>query len=117
MSGSYTCLLVLLALLAVAETLQKQETYITTQMNRRLDVTPRDVITHSSLIDCAVTCRLTSWCRSANLLSDRRTCQLLTELVSNDDDSLFSAVGWTYIYIRKYGGLPGPQNSALDLEE
>ena len=99
------CLLVLLTLLAGAETLQTQETHLKPQMNKRLDVTPRDVITRSSAIDCAVTCRLTSWCVAANLLPDSRTCQLLTEEVSDDHESLDSADGWKYI--REYSrGFP-----------
>ena len=90
-------LLILLTLLAAAETLQTQETHLKPQVNRRLDVTPRDVITHSSAIDCAATCRQTSWCVAANLLPDRRTCQLLTEEVPDDDESLDSDDGWKYI--------------------
>ena len=90
-------LLVLLTLLAGAETLQTQETHLKPQVNRRLDVTPRDVITHSSAIDCAATCRLTSWCVAANLLPDRRTCQLLTQEVPDDHESLLPADGWKYI--------------------
>ena len=94
---SQTCLLVLFALLTGAETLQTQEAYMRPLMHKRLDVTPRDVITHSSAIDCAVTCRLTPWCVAANLLPDRRTCQLLTEEVPDDHESLQSADGWKYL--------------------
>ena len=100
---SHTSLLVLFTFLVGAATLQIQETYSKPQMNKRLDVTPRDVITRSSAIDCAVTCRLTSWCVAANLLPDRRTCQLLTEEVPDDDGSLDSADGWKYL--REYAGL------------
>ena len=96
-SDSHTCLLVLLTLLAGAKTLQIQETHLKPLMNKRLAVTPRDVITHSSLIDCAVTCRVTSWCFAANMLPDRRTCQLLSEEVSDDDESLLEDEGWKYI--------------------
>ena len=64
--------------------------------NRRLDVTPQDVVTRSSKIKCAATCRSTSWCVSANLAPDRSTCQLLSEEVS-DDASLESVDGWSYI--------------------
>ena len=102
-SVSHTCLLVLLTLLAGAATLQTQGFYLKPVMHKRLDVTPRDVIAHSSVIDCAVTCRQTSWCVAANLLPDRRTCQLLTEEVSDDDESLDSADGWKYM--REYAGL------------
>ena len=90
-------LLILLALLVAAETLQAQETHLKPRVNRRLDITPRDAITHSSAIDCAVTCRLTSWCVAANLLPDGSTCQLLTEEVPDDDESLDSDDGWKYI--------------------
>ena len=65
--------------------------------HKRLDVTPRDVITRSSAIHCEATCRLTSWCVAANLLPDRRTCQLLSEEVSDDAPSLYSADGWRYL--------------------
>ena len=64
--------------------------------NRRLDVTPHDVMTHSSLVKCSTTCRLTSWCVSANLLPDRSTCQLLSEEVS-DVTLLESVDGWSYL--------------------
>ena len=96
-------LLILLALLVAAETLQAQETHLKPRVNRRLDITPRDAITHSSAIDCAVTCRLTSWCVAANLLPDGSTCQLLTEEVPDDHESLLPADAWTYI--RKYAAL------------
>ena len=65
-------------------------------VNRRLDVTPQDVVTRSSKIKCTATCRVTSWCMSANLSPDKSTCQLLSEEVS-DNASLESADGWTYI--------------------
>ena len=96
-SVSNTCLLVLLALLPGAKTLQIKATYSKPLMHKRLDVTPRDVITRSSAIHCAVTCRLTSWCVTANLLPDRRTCQLLTEEVPDDDESLLEDNGWKYL--------------------
>ena len=102
-SDWHTCLPVLFTFLASVETLQIQGTYSTPLMHKRLDVTPRDVITRSSAIDCAVTCRLTSWCVAANLLPDRRTCQLLTEEVSDDDGSLLEDEGWKYL--REYAGL------------
>ena len=92
----YTFLLVLFTLFAIAKTLQIQATY-SKLTHKRLDVTPRDVITRSSAIHCEATCRQTSWCFAANLLPDRRTCQLLTEEVSDDDESLDSVDGWKYI--------------------
>ena len=92
-----TCFLVLLTIVVVAETLQTQELYLKSLLCMRLDVTPRDVIAQSSLIDCAVTCRLTSWCVAANLLPDGSTCQLLTDEVSDDHESLQSADGWKYL--------------------
>ena len=102
---SHTCfLLLILALLAGANTSQIQGTYSKPLLHKRLGVTPRDVLTRSSAIHCETTCRLTSWCVAANLLPDRETCQLLTEEVSDDDDSLDSADGWKYI--RKYKALP-----------
>ena len=64
--------------------------------NKRLDVTPRDVITSGSLVKCSVMCRMTSWCVSANVAPDRSTCQLLTDEVS-DETQLESANGWRYI--------------------
>ena len=109
-----TCLLVLLTVVVVAETLQTQDLNLKSLLYMRLDVTPRDVMTRSSLIDCAVTCRLTSWCVSANLLPDRRTCQLLTEEVSDDDESLLPADGWTYL--REYVGFAGHQHFVLNPE-
>ena len=98
-----TCLLVLFALLAGAETLQTLEAYMKPLMHKRLDVTPRDVIAHSSVIDCEATCRMTSWCFAANLLPDKQTCQLLTEEVPDDDESLDLVDGWRYI--REYAKL------------
>ena len=70
--------------------------------NRRLDVTPHDVMTHSSLVKCSMTCRLTSWCVSANLSPDHSTCELLSEEVSNLT-SLQLAEGWSYLreYIKQ----------------
>ena len=65
-------------------------------VNRRLDVTPQDVVTRSSKIKCTATCRVTSWCVSANLAPDRSTCQLLSAEVSAET-SLETAEGWTFI--------------------
>ena len=64
--------------------------------NKRLNVIPQGIVTRSTKIKCAATCRSTSWCVSANLSPDRITCQLLTEEVSNEA-SLESADGWSYI--------------------
>ena len=117
--GMYTILLALLTLLAGAKTLQIQGTYLKTLTHKRLDVTPRDVITRSSAIHCEATCRLTSWCFAANLLPDRRTCQLLSEEVSDDDESLQSADGWTYLreciqqIVFKFSLVPGQMYTSL----
>ena len=62
----------------------------------RLNVSPRDVITAQSSIHCIVMCQATSWCLSANLSPDKRTCQLMSEEVT-DVSSLESAEGWKYI--------------------
>ena len=96
----HTCLLLLLTVLAAAKTVQihVQGSYSKPLTHKRLDVTPRDVITRSSAIHCETTCRLTSWCFAANLLPDRRTCQLLTEEVSDDDESLLPADGWKHLH-------------------
>ena len=90
-------LVMLLALVAGVKTLQIQGSYSMPLMARRLDVTPRDVITRSSAIHCVATCRLTSWCVSANLFTGDGKCELLTEEVLDDDDSLQSDEGWRYL--------------------
>ena len=92
----HTNLVVLLTLFAGVNTVLIPGSYSKPPTHKRLDVTPRDVLTRSSAINCETTCRLTSWCFAANLLPDRRTCQLLTEEVSDDDESLDSADGWKY---------------------
>ena len=91
------CLFVLLMLCDSVVASEIIERHVTVLNNKRLDVTPRDVITRSSAIHCEATCRHTSWCVAANLLPDGRTCQLLSEEVSADDESLQSADGWTYL--------------------
>ena len=96
-------LLLLLILLSGAKTSQIQGYYLKPLLHRRIAVTPHDVITRSSAINCETTCRQTSWCVSANLLPDRQTCQLLTEEVSDDDESLLHEDGWKYI--REYARL------------
>ena len=93
----HTSLVVLLTLLAGANTVLIPGSYSKPPTHKRLDVTPRDVLTRSSAINCETTCRQTSWCFAANLLPDRRTCQLLSEEVSDDDESLQSADGWRYL--------------------
>ena len=69
--------------------------YIEAQMDKHFDVSPTKVITHSSAIECVAMCRLTSWCVATNLLSDRRTCQLLS--VAADVTSLEQANDWRYL--------------------
>ena len=78
--------------------------------NMRLGVTPHDVITQSSSIECSKTCRLSSWCVSANLSPDRSTCQLLSQEVS-DVMSLEPAPGWSYL--RKYLSESGKSAKSL----
>ena len=93
----HTSLVVLLTLLAGAKTVLIPGSHSKPLMHKRLDVTPRDVMTRSSVINCETTCRLTLWCVAANFLPYIRTCQLLTEEVSDDDETLDSADGWKYI--------------------
>ena len=90
------CLLALLTLVTSTATSQIQQINVRPAKNKRLDATPRDVMLHSSLVKCSTTCRLTSWCVSANLSPGRRTCQLLSEEVS-DVTSLESVDGWSYL--------------------
>ena len=90
------CLLALLTLVTSTATSQIQQINVRPVKNKRLDASPRDVMSHSSLVKCSTTCRLTSWCVSANLSPDRRTCQLLSEEVS-DVTSLESVDGWSYL--------------------
>ena len=89
-------LLVLLTLVTSTATSQNQQINVRPVKNKRLDAIPRDVMTHSSLVKCSTTCRLTSWCVSANLSPDRHTCQLLSQEVS-DVTSLESVDGWSYL--------------------
>ena len=91
-----TCVFVLLTLRYSVVTSQITAASTKVLKHKRLDVMPRDVLTRSSAIHCEATCRQTSWCFAANLLPDRRTCQLLSEEVSDDDESLQSA-GDTYV--------------------
>ena len=83
-------------LMHVALTSPVQYVIVNPIKDRRLDVTPRDVMTHVSLVKCSTTCRQTSWCVSANMAPDRSTCHLLSEEVS-DVTSLELADGWSYI--------------------
>ena len=86
----------LLTHVCVVMTSQIQYINVKPTKNKLLDVTPHDVMTHSSLVKCFSTCRLTPWCASSNLSPDRSTCQLLSEEVS-DVRSLQSAEGWSYL--------------------
>ena len=92
---STICAMMLLSVF-VRETSSIHIIYVNPAINRRLDVTPRDVITAGSTLKCSAMCRLTSWCASANLSPDRSTCQLLSEEVS-DETSLESVDGWSYL--------------------
>ena len=95
-----TCLLMLLMLRACAVTSQSSQILMNILDGRRFDVEPRDVITHISKIDCAATCRDTSWCVSVNLQTGDGTCQLLSEEASNET-SLATVDGWRYL--REFG--------------
>ena len=90
------CWLVLLAQVSISMASQIQTVHIKPIKDARLNILPRDVLTKSSLVKCSQTCRLTSWCTSANLSPDRTACQLLSEEVS-DMTSLQSAEGWSYL--------------------
>ena len=91
-----TCLFVLLTLIGSVVTSQARQTFLSKINNKRLDdVTAQNVTTHSAT-ECSVRCLLTSWCVSVNLSPDRRTCQLLSEEVS-DEASLQSADGWSHM--------------------
>ena len=94
--GSLAFLLLLLTLCNSVVTSQIKETYMKVLKHKRLDVTPREVVTRSSAIRCEATCRSTSWCASANLSPDKSTCHLLSEEVS-DVTPLQSAEGWRYL--------------------
>ena len=89
-----TCLLVL-ALIGSVVTSQTRQLFISRINNKRLDVTAKNVTTHSAT-GCCVTCLHTSDCVSMNMSPDRRTCQLLSEETSNET-SLQSADGWSHI--------------------
>ena len=92
-----TCLLALLMLSDSVVASQRKEMLMNALTDKRYAVEPRDVITRSSATKCAATCRDTSWCVSVNLQTGDGTCQLLSEEVSDDDDSLQSADGWRYL--------------------
>ena len=92
----YTCLFVVIALLADVVASQIQQIKVKPIKNKRLNVPARDVIARSSPIKCESTCRQTSWCTSANMAPDRSTCHLLSEEVSTVT-SLEPAEGWTYL--------------------
>ena len=57
----------------------KTYVFIKLVRHRLLQAIPRDVITSSSPVMCAVACHVTSWCVSANLAPDTSTCQLLSD--------------------------------------
>ena len=92
-----SCLLVLMLLRVSIVAPQRKEMLMNALRGKRFDVAPRDVITRSSATRCAVACRDASWCVSANLRTGDGTCQLLSEEVSDDDESLQSADGWRYL--------------------
>ena len=92
----YSCMLVLVTLRHNVVTSQIEGKYIAARMDKYFDFSPTKVITHSSAIECAATCRQTSWCVATNLLSDRRTCQLLS-VAAADVTSLESANDWRYL--------------------
>ena len=91
------CFVVLLVNACVYMTSQ-QVSYISVipVSNKRLDVTPRDVETHGSVIKCTSTCRATSWCVSINIAPDRSTWELLSVEVA-DVTSLVTDNGWLYV--------------------
>ena len=92
-----TCLFVLLMLLRPCDvTSQSSNILMNICDGKRFDVTPRDVIKHSSKINCAAVCRDTSWCVSVNLFTGDGTCQLLSEEASNET-SLETVDGWRYL--------------------
>ena len=91
-----TCLFIQLALCDSVVTSRSTETFMNILNDKRYDVQPRDVMTHSSKLGCAATCRDTSWCVSVNLFTVDGTCQLLSEEASNET-SLESADGWRYL--------------------
>ena len=90
-----TCLLVLLTMIGGVVTSQTRQTFLSKINNKRLDVTAQNVTTRSA-IECYATCQQTSGCASVNLSPDRRTCQLLSDEMS-DVTSLQSAEGWSHI--------------------
>ena len=91
-----TCLFIQLALCDSVVTSQSTETFMNILNDKRFDVEPRDVIACSSKVDCAATCRDTSWCVSVNLFTGDGTCQLLSEEASNET-SLATVDGWRYL--------------------
>ena len=96
----HTCLLMLLMLRPCAVTSQSSQILMNIFDGKRFNVEPRDVIKLSSKVDCAATCRDTSWCVSANLQIGDGTCQLLSEEASNET-SLATVDGWRYL--REFG--------------
>ena len=86
----------LLLLCDSAVTSQRNPTIMKALHGKRFDVAPRDVITRSSAIKCAVACRNMPGCVSTNLFSGNGTCQLLSEEASNET-SLETVNGWRYL--------------------
>ena len=91
-----TILVVLLTLFYSALASQVQQVHVTLVLNKRLNMSPRDVIARTSTVECVAICRQTSWCTSADMAPDGNTCHLLSEEVS-DVTSLESAHGWSYL--------------------
>ena len=94
-----TSLVVMLTLTGSVVTSQSLQSILSKFNNKRLDVTAQIVTTHSAA-ECYGTCQLTSGCVSVNLSPDRRTCQLLSEEMT-DVTSLQSADGWMHLHGRK----------------
>ena len=69
---------------------------VATFFNRRLEIEPHHVKNDTSALDCTTTCRVSSWCVSANFAAAMRTCQLLSVEVSRVT-SLQPADGWNYM--------------------
>ena len=95
-TGLRTCLLVLMMLCDSVVTSQQKEMLMNSMNDKRFDVAPRDVITHSSVTRCAATCLTTSWCVSVNLQTGDGTCQLLSDEASNETP-LATVDGWRYL--------------------
>ena len=95
-NGLAACLLVLLILRDRVVTSQRNQMLMNAVQNKRFDVAPRDVMTHSCGTRCTLACLVTSWCVSVNLFTGDGTCQLLSEEASNET-SLEPVAGWRYL--------------------